>query len=95
MVLVDTSIWVSHLRGGDTHLQELLVDGQVICHPLVIGELACGRLNNRKEIISLLQTLPKAITVELEEILYFVERQRLMGLGMGFVVYIQRSPHMH
>ena len=85
MVLVDTSIWVSHLRGGDTHLQELLVDGQVLCHPLVIGELACGRLNNRKEIISLLQTLPKAITVELEEILYFVERQRLMGLGMGFV----------
>ncbi|MDA2933160.1 VapC toxin family PIN domain ribonuclease [Acidobacteria bacterium AH-259-D05] len=85
MVLVDTSIWVSHLREGDARLQELLVVGQVLCHPFVIAELACGRLKNRKEVIPLLQTLPQGVTAELEEILHVIESNRLMGWGMGFV----------
>ena len=85
MVLVDTSIWVSHFRKGDPHLQELLVAEQVLCHPFITGELACGGLKNRKEIISLLQALPGAITAEIDEILEFIEHQKLIGVGIGLV----------
>ncbi len=85
MVLVDTSIWVSHFRKGDHHLQELLVDEQVLCHPFIIGELACGGLKNRKEIIALLKALPGAITAETDEILEFIEHQKLIGVGIGLV----------
>ncbi|MCZ6876850.1 MAG: PIN domain-containing protein [Acidobacteria bacterium] len=85
MILVDTSIWVSHFRKGDHHLQELLVDGQVLCHPFIIGELACGGLKNRKEIISLLKTLPGTIMAEIDEILEFIEHQKLIGVGIGLV----------
>ncbi len=85
MILVDTSIWVSHFRKGDHHLQELLVDEQVLCHPFIIGELACGDLKNRKEIISLLKALPGTITAEIGEILEFIEHQKLVGVGIGLV----------
>ncbi len=85
MVLVDTSIWVAHFRKGDSHLQELLVDEQVLCHPFILGELACGGLKNRKEIISLLKALPGAITAETDEILEFIEHQKLIGVGIGLV----------
>lgn len=85
MVIVDTSIWVIHLRQGSRHLEELLLDVQVICHPFIIGELACGKIKNRNEFLSLLQTLPMAPTVTLNELLYFIERHKLMGMGIGFV----------
>ena len=85
MVLVDTSIWVSHFRTGDHHLQELLVDEQVLCHPFILGELTCGGLKNRKEIIALLKALPGAITSETDEILEFIEYQKLIGVGIGLV----------
>ena len=85
MVIVDTSIWINHLRKGDKHLEKLLLDAEVICHEFVIGELACGNLKNRNEIISLLQSLPHSPTVDHQEFLYFVEKHRLMGRGIGFV----------
>lgn len=85
MVLVDTSIWISHLREGNSHLKELLEDGSVVCHPFIIGELMCGSLKNRKEIISLLKALPQVQTAESDEILQFVESKRLFGTGLGFV----------
>ncbi len=85
MVLVDTSIWVAHFRKGDSHLQELLVDEQVLCHPFILGELACGGLKNRKEIISLLQALPDATMAEIDEILEFIEHRKLIGVGIGLV----------
>ncbi len=85
MILVDTSIWVSHFRKGDHHLQELLADEQVLCHPFILGELACGGLKNRKEIISLLKALPGTITAEIGEILEFIEHQKLVGVGIGLV----------
>ena len=69
MLLVDTSIWVSHLRKGNPHLEALLMNGEVVCHPFIIGELACGHIKNRKEILSLLQVLPMAETAEFEEVL--------------------------
>ncbi len=85
MVLVDTSIWISHFREGNRHLRNLLTDEIVVCHPFVIGELACGNIKNRNEVLSLLQLLPQAKTVEDDEILHFIETKRLMGLGIGLI----------
>ena len=85
MVLVDTSVWINHLRNGDRHLEKLLFDGDVVCHTHIIGELACGNLKNRQEIIPLLQALPIAPPVEFQEFLYFIEQNKLSGIGIGFV----------
>jgi predicted nucleic acid-binding protein len=85
MVLVDTSIWVTHLRQGSRQLERLLMDAEVVCHPFIIGELACGNLKNRAEIISLLQSLPMASTIEFDEFLFFIDRNQLMAKGIGFV----------
>ncbi|OGL44703.1 MAG: ribonuclease [Candidatus Schekmanbacteria bacterium RBG_16_38_11] len=85
MVLIDTSIWISHFQEENPHLKELLLEGSVVCHPFVIGELACGNIKNRKEIISLLRDLPEAETLENDEILQFIENKRLMGLGIGLI----------
>jgi predicted nucleic acid-binding protein len=85
MVLVDTSIWVNHLRKGDRHLEQLLLENQVVCHPFIIGELACGTIKNRSEILTLLQTLPISPTVDLAEYFFFVEQHSLYGTGIGFV----------
>ena len=85
MVLVDTSIWVDHLRKGNRHLEKLLLDAEVVCHSFVIGELACGKLENRAEILSLLQSLPSTSTIDLDEYLYFIDQNHLYGFGIGFV----------
>jgi predicted nucleic acid-binding protein len=85
MVLVDTSIWVTHLREGNQDLETLLLDAAVLCHPFIVGELACGNLRNRNEILSLLQALPMAPIVEFDEFLHFIDGNQLMGIGMGFV----------
>jgi predicted nucleic acid-binding protein len=85
MVLVDTSVWVSHLRDGNTELPSLLNEGRVLCHPLIIGELACGNLKDRAVILSFLKLLPMSIEAEHEEILSFIENNRLMGKGMGYI----------
>lgn len=85
MVLVDTSVWVAHLRGGDAELGELLNDAQVACHPFVIGELACGNLKNRLEILSLLEALPIVTVAEHEEVMRFIENHKLTGRGIGYV----------
>jgi predicted nucleic acid-binding protein len=85
MVLVDTSVWVAHLQGGKAGLEPLLNDGDVICHPFIIGELACGNLKSRSELLSLLQSLPMASHVEHDEVMQFMENHRLMGKGLGYV----------
>ena len=85
MVLVDTSVWVSHLRDGNTELANLLNNGTVLCHPLIVGELACGNLKDRAVILSSLQLLPMSIEAEHEEVLSFIENNRLMGKGIGYV----------
>lgn len=85
MILVDTSVWVYHLRIGDEHLKQLLIDGEVATHPFVIGELACGNLKNRQEILPLLQFLPQSKQASQEEALQFIETHTLMGLGIGFI----------
>ena len=85
MVLVDTSVWVEHLRSGTIGLETLLIDGQVICHPFIIGELACGNLKNRGEILSLLQNLPMASCAEDDEVLQFIHDHQFMGKGLGYI----------
>ena len=85
MVLVDTSVWVSHLRHGNEDLHKLLHDGGVVCHPFIVGELACGNLKNRNEILTYLQSLPMTILAEDQEVLRFIEDHRLMGKGLGYI----------
>lgn len=85
MVLVDTSVWVSHLRDAHEGLTEVLEAGEAMCHPFVIGELACGNLKNRAAIIALLQLLPSAEVVQHEEVLAFVDARKLMGKGLDYV----------
>lgn len=85
MILVDTSVWVSHFRDGDTELANLLNDGKVLCHPFVVGELACGNLKDRTDILSYLQLLPMSIEAEHHEVLSFIENNCLMAKGLGFV----------
>lgn len=84
-MIVDTSVWISHLRDADAGLAEVLEAGEAMCHPFVIGELACGNLKNRAEIIALLQLLPSAPVVQHEEVLAFLDARKLMGQGLGYV----------
>jgi predicted nucleic acid-binding protein len=85
MVLVDTSVWVSHLREAHTGLVNLLNNGEVACHPFIVGELSCGNLKNRPVIISFLEALPMALLVKHEEVLAFIENHGLMGKGLGYI----------
>ena len=85
MILVDTSVWVEHLRSGDATLAGALEAGRVLIHPSVIGELACGTLRNRREVLDLLGRLPHAPEATHTEVLDFIERRAVMGRGIGFV----------
>jgi predicted nucleic acid-binding protein len=85
MTLVDTSVWIDHLRSANPRLVELLTDGQVLGHPFVVGELACGTLRSRAEILGLLRELPQAPAMESDEVLTFVDVHALMGRGLGWV----------
>ena len=85
MTLVDTSVWVDHLRRGNDRLASLLDDGSALCHPFVIGELACGNLAQRDRILTLLDALPEAPVAEHAEVLELVRSRRLHGQGLGWV----------
>jgi len=85
MILVDTSIWIDHLRRGDRQLVELLDGGRVVMHPFVLGELACGNLQDRGQLLALLHKLPRAVRPNDDEVLFFIEAQELGGRGIGFV----------
>lgn len=85
MILVDTSVWVDHLRLGDAQLAALLAQAAVLMHPFVIGEIACGSLSDRAALLGLLQGLPTAVVAEHAEVLGVIERHRLHGRGIGYV----------
>lgn len=85
MILVDTSVWVDHLRRGDPGLVELLERSSVVMHPFVVGEIACGSLRDRESILELLQDLPPAVVADSDEVLQFIERHVLHGKGIGYV----------
>lgn len=85
MILVDTSIWVDHLRAGNKELVALLEAGRVLAHPFVAGELALGRLKQRSAILTALADLPQSLVATDGEVLEFIELQALAGLGVGYV----------
>lgn len=85
MILVDTSVWVEHLRHGLPRLATLLQVGKVMIHPWVIGELACGNLRNRQQVLELLLGLPMASVASDAEVLLLIEREQLMGRGIGYI----------
>ena len=85
MILVDTSVWVDHLREGIPALAAVLEQDIVFTHPLVVGELACGNLRNRAEVFALLDRLPQAPLASDTEVLELIERRRLMGRGIGYI----------
>lgn len=85
MVLVDTSVWVEHLRRGHAELIQLLDSGAVVTHPFVIGELACGSLRNRAQILGLLHRLPRTPRATEQEVLAMIEQRALPGRGIGYV----------
>jgi hypothetical protein len=84
-VFVDTSVWVDHLRRGEPLLQDFLSEGLVSTHPFVIGELACGNLSNRGELLSLLSELPLVSIATNEEVMHLIERHKLNGKGLGWI----------
>ena len=85
MILVDTSVWVEHLRHGLARLAKLLQEGEVLIHPWVVGELACGHLRNRREVLEMLQGLPAGVVAGDAEVLLLIERHQLMGKGIGYI----------
>jgi len=89
MILVDTSVWIDHLHRSDPTLSVLLNEAQVCAHPMIIGELALGSLRDRRTVLSLLADLPSAPMATHDEVLGFVERYALYGIGLSLVdVYL-------
>ncbi len=84
MVLVDTSVWINLFRKGDKTLTALLENGMVAVHDFVLGELACGNISNRTEILKFLRDLPVVGPVTIDEYLKFIEIYSLSGSGLGF-----------
>ncbi len=85
MILVDTSVWIDHFRSNDNDLVALLNNSQVLMHPYVSGELACGNLANRAEVLHLLAALPQISTATDAEVQFFIEQRSLMGKGIGYI----------
>ncbi len=85
MILVDTSVWIDHLRASEPQLVSALNAEQILMHPFVVGELACGTLRNRQEILSLLRNLPEAPVATQDQALSFIDQHRLMGRGIGYI----------
>jgi predicted nucleic acid-binding protein len=85
VILVDTCVWVDHLRKGDAVLVGLLNDGAVVMHPFVIGELACGQLKQRSKILDLLSSMATIEAATDSEALALIDRERPFGRGLGWV----------
>lgn len=84
MIVVDTSVWIDHLRRSELRLAAALQSGLVLCHPFVIGELACGHLRSRQTLLESLAQLPAAPVASHGEALAFLERHALAGRGIGW-----------
>ena len=85
MILVDTSVWVDHLRAGNQKLSALLEASLVMTHPFVIGELALGNLSRRMFVLGALSDQPHATLATDAEVLHFIEQHALFGRGIGYV----------
>lgn len=96
MILVDTSVWVDHLRRGDAALAVILEANEAAIHDFIIGEIACGHLRARQQILGLLSSLPRMAAATEEETLYFLEHQQLFGRGLGYIdVHLLVATRLH
>jgi len=84
MILVDSSVWVEHLKKGSAELRKALEGEEIFTHPLVLGELSLGNYKNRSEVLELLFFLPKAVVASDEEVLGLIEKSALYGKGLGW-----------
>ena len=84
-MLVDTFVWIDHFRSDSPGLRRLLDETRVVCHPLIIGELACGQIKRRTEVLASLAELPAIPVIEHEELLAFIEAHTLCGQGLGWI----------
>jgi predicted nucleic acid-binding protein len=85
MILPDTSVWVNHLRHGSPRLAQGLQDGEILMHPFIVGELACGNLRSRPKVLGDLRQLPSAVPADHEEVLALLEQHRLFGVGITWI----------
>jgi predicted nucleic acid-binding protein len=85
MVLVDTSVWIEHFRQGGPTLTKLLLEGRVVMHPFISGELACSNLKDRATILSDLSAMPTAKPASNTEVFQLIEDRRLWGRGLGWI----------
>lgn len=85
MILVDTSVWIDHLRAGDKTLATLLNSGMVLSHPFVVGELALANLRQRELVLTAMSDLPRASIATDTEVLHFIHRHALFGRGIGYI----------
>lgn len=85
MILADTSVWIDHFRSGNTDLQELLEQGQIVMHPFVSAEIALGSLRERVKILALLDLLPQVQVAQTNEVRLAIEARRLHNLGIGLI----------
>jgi len=85
LILADTSVWIEHFRAGNRHMHERLEAQEVLMHPFVLGELACGNMPNRASVLAELQKLPHSRVSRDDEALFFIERYSLIGKGLGFI----------
>ena len=85
MWLVDTSVWIDHLRAGNAVLADALNQNQVLGHPWVLGEIALGSLKNRTAVLQALGNLPQATVASSDEVLHLLEDEKLHNQGLGFV----------
>jgi predicted nucleic acid-binding protein len=96
MILVDTSVWIDHFHHSDEDLKELLLSNQACIHPFILGELSCGNISNRKEVLSLLRILRSIDLVLDEEVFILIEDRKLFDKGLGFIdVHLLASALIH
>ncbi len=96
MILVDTSVWIDHFHHTDEDLKELLLSNHVCIHPFILGELSCGNISNRKEVLSLLRTLRIIDLVLDEEVFLLIEDRKMFGKGLGFIdIHLLASALIH
>ena len=96
MVLVDTSVWIDHFRQGGNKLVGLLENNLVLMHPFIVGELACGHLRNRDEILALLHELPQITVATDTEVLHFIAQRDVKARGVGYLdMHLLASVELH
>ena len=96
MVVVDTSIWIDFLYKGNSNMEELLINGNVATHEFIIGELSCGNIKNRESFFEMIKKLPAVESVLFNEIIFFINKHKLYGKGLGLIdCHILASVYLH